>query len=476
MDQVDEEVHQPRQSMGEEDIHNSPSAASYYLRSRRIQAQDFQDHTDRIPLFSDIDEDAETLVKKPFLLADMVEEPRSRKLFTVPGTARNNLGRDGTLPRSISEVLAQSPGLVPESGDGCSLHLHERKEGEDILKKTEDKIEQMNFNKEREDRITKLMESVLDKMDEVDDRLEGLEQKNQRKVMNFNNPPIKISTQPPQFDGSNDWRSFYIQFENCAKIANWSSETKVYMLGCCLTKSAQRFHSQLPEEDRTNYGKLMDILSRRYGDDPPETYQALLAGRTRKPKETVHELKDDLWRLVGRAHPGLPYDVQERLTLQAFNASLDLDSRLHLLGKNVKTLDDAASALIMYEAVVKAKDKNKKKSDHDPKVYAVASVEPNLGKKNKPKFVEKDASTNSKYKGSEDRLLSLMEKIEGHLAKGSNRNPNGQKKGTCYSCGEEGHFSNQCPQKTKKIIRCYRCQAEGHIATNCSQVFDTSGN
>ena len=90
MDQVDEEVHQPRQSMGEEDIHNSPSTASYYLRSRRIQAQDFQDHTDRIPLFSDIDEDAETLIKKPFLLADMVEEPRSRKLFTVPGTPNPN--------------------------------------------------------------------------------------------------------------------------------------------------------------------------------------------------------------------------------------------------------------------------------------------------------------------------------------------------------------------------------------------------
>lgn len=308
-------------------------------------------------------------------------------------------------------------------------------------------------NRREEHLINARMEAMMDSMRRMQARIESMEEEAGRVYQHHrqSGPAIRVSTQPPQFDGTEDWKSYLVRFENCAQLAGWSQVVKTKMLSCCLTKSAQKFYSELPENDREDYERVTLLLGQRFGDKPPETYQALLTSRTRKSQETVHELKDDLWRLVGKAYPGINHQMQETMTLQALSRAFDPDLQIHLLSRNVRTVQEAVSAIESYEAIMKknsAKDKKNSSSD-SVRVYALGNE-------------------NSKNTDFESFTCFKCGK-KGHIARDCSAGTRHDNI-ICYKCGKQGHVVKDCPQRKKTTdLKCFVCGSSDHLAPKCPE-------
>jgi hypothetical protein len=299
------------------------------------------------------------------------------------------------------------------------------------------------------------VEAMMEKMRQMETRMAEMESQAVQNRQSSNSsagsgPFIRVSAHPPSYDGTGDWKSFRLQFENCARLAGWSVDAMTQMLSCCLTKAAQRFYAEVPQRCRNDYDRIMFLMGERFGDGPPETYQVLLGSRVRKPKETPHGLKDELWRLVGKAYPGLTYHLQEQMTLQHFSRALDTDLRVHLLSRNVTSLSEAVSAVTSYEAVTaKSSAKEKKAGGDATHVYALKSV------------------GNSHEKMNPDPSYSCYRcGKKGHIA----RNCKSAKdfRGKCYRCGKEGHFAKECPTR-RAGLKCFKCDSPDHLANKCPQ-------
>jgi hypothetical protein len=312
------------------------------------------------------------------------------------------------------------------------------KEDDDQLQRGVSPMVLEERRKLEERRMMDRMDAMMENMRRMEVRMETVEKEaldtvRLHRLDRRPEPTIRVSTHPPQFDGSEDWKSFLVRFENCAQMAGWNELAKTKMLSCCLTKSAQKFYSELPENDRENYERLTMLLGQRFGDGPPETYQALLASRTRKAHESVHELKDDIWRLVGKAYPDITHKMQETMTLQTFSQALSTDIRVHLLSRNVRTLQDAVTAVESYEAIIKKTAGKDRKTDHgeDVRVYALQD-----------------------------------QQLQGRGESVKTRDPESL---TCYGCGKKGHIARNCTAEVRRNkLVCYRCGEQGHLVRDCT--------
>ncbi|KAM3616673.1 uncharacterized protein V6R79_021511 [Siganus canaliculatus] len=130
--------------------------------------------------------------------------------------------------------------------------------------------------------------------------------------------------QPGKFDGSTSWKDFLYQFENCAKANHWSEKTMAVQLRFSLTGAAGAIVHKNPRSSRWSYQRIVDEVETAYG--PCSEHAAAigieLRQRVRKPGETLHSLRDDIYEKVSIVYAGRTELEQEAVSVEIFTNAL----------------------------------------------------------------------------------------------------------------------------------------------------------
>ena len=65
----------------------------------------------------------------------------------------------------------------------------------------------------------------------------------------------------PNFDGKSSWSDYLVQFQIAARLNHWMDEEKAMELATSLVGQARGVLADMSEQDRLNYGALVQKLS-----------------------------------------------------------------------------------------------------------------------------------------------------------------------------------------------------------------------
>ena len=265
------------------------------------------------------------------------------------------------------------------------------------------------------------------------------------------------------FDGKQDWRSYYAQFQMVAEYNQWSAEEQVIQLVRSLSGPARTVLADMSQEQLWHLPTLVAALERRY--QPREktlAHKAIFNTRRQKPKEDISTFGESLRLLAVQAFPGSSASEREARIIDRFLEGLqDTALRKHLYLQHLDTFEMVLSAAIEWEALDEAIQ---------------------LGGARKPTNVDRLVTVSDKSQGKREEgdlstiLASLNDKIEmmelvlrQQLSQGrspGNRLSEGQKKANCRYCHQTGHQRHECHQFLQTVT-CFKCQERGHFAREC---------
>nr|XP_011442825.2 uncharacterized protein LOC105339112 [Crassostrea gigas] len=151
--------------------------------------------------------------------------------------------------------------------------------------------------------------------------------------------PPKMST----FDGKNDWKPFFTQFNHISSRYKWSEEQKLDKLIECLRDKALKYFSSRPISDQKSLKKLSVKLDERFGKkDLPHIIRRQLQDVKQGSEETVEEFADKVLEMTTDGYPDTPEDCRQTVGIDAFlRGCYNKQAALIAMDKNPLTLDMA---------------------------------------------------------------------------------------------------------------------------------------
>ena len=127
---------------------------------------------------------------------------------------------------------------------------------------------------------------------------------------------------------------------------------KATHLAICLRGAALQTYKEITQEERDDYKKLTEALSRRFSPAKNEDLAfAELRGRFQKPSESFAEFANALTSLATRAFPAATTAIREKMAMVTFLDGLaDAELRKEAKRRKVDTLNQAVQTCLEIEA------------------------------------------------------------------------------------------------------------------------------
>jgi len=306
----------------------------------------------------------------------------------------------------------------------------------------------------------------------------------------------------PPFTGKETWEVWYTRFSEVARLCSWSERRCLQEMLPRLQGTAGDFvYSQLPQEARSSFGRLVAELNSRFKVvETRKTFAAQFSSRQQHPAETAEEYAAELKRLYNKAYPGREEQTRREDLLRRFLDGLyDERSRFHIeFVKEPDSIDQAVFEVVnLAETRKRPRDKDGNRTrptrvvkshglseededfemvqpdpdsdEEDPQEERVARVPSKVNKHKKLKRPGEDGSSVSQQPtakaendqwGQVAQLLETLTKQISNLGKEkedsgkvrsvsgkdeSRNRPRKKTEGRCFKCGEMDHFARRCP-------------------------------
>ena len=266
------------------------------------------------------------------------------------------------------------------------------------------------------------------------------------------------------YDGKQDWRSYYIQFQMIASYNGWTEEQQILHLVKALTGNARTVLADMSSQQLDSLSAIVSAIERRY--QPKEktlAHRALFNGRRQNVKEDAASYSEALRLLAVQAFPDMSVENRGSRVRDRFVEGLnDVDLRKAIYLGHHDTLESVISTAVEWEALDEAmrmsgacKPRNLEK---------VVAVEESL-KLNELKDCYEKLSDKA------DNLTAFLSSLD--LTKKAASNSN-RPVVICRFCKEAGHTRPKCLKFMQTVI-CYECHKPGHYSRHCPLIRNQNG-
>ena len=280
------------------------------------------------------------------------------------------------------------------------------------------------------------------------------------------------------YDGKSSWSDYLVQFQIAARLNHWSEEEKAMELATSLVGQARGVLSDMSEQDRLDYGALVQKLTLRFEPvDLVGMYQSQLRSRKRKHNESLPELAQEIGKLSRQAFPTADETTRNYMAVTSFISALGNEQQeLFVYQRDPKTVEEAGKAAMAFETFQAARpsktpflrmqygqppSKVGHESDQDDSIKQLLDRMTLLEQGQ----LRSGGSTGQSMSSPQlTQLANRLEKLEkaqqggataGRQASGQSggNRSSGRRPGNCHYCGIPGHWQNECQKRQRDQAR-----------------------
>lgn len=287
--------------------------------------------------------------------------------------------------------------------------------------------------------------------------------------------PPKLST----FDGKSEWKPYYLQFIHIANKYNWDTQQRLDKLIECLRDKALKFYSTRPASIQNDFKQLSEKFNQRFGNkDLPYTIRRQLQDVRQNVDESIDEFAERVQEMATDGYIDTPEKVVDTISVDAFlKGCTDKKAALLAMEKSPVRIDEALQyvkssihnqrVLLGYKKTdvrrVQFEKSDYEDSDSDPEV-TVRAVNRNVNRKSNytpwqetiEGRLQKTEQDITGIKSNVSKILKILTEqkpADGrrYRSPSPNRSRSPSKGVICYTCNQEGHYSNQCEKNTRNL-------------------------